>query len=684
MRRFIDVVRALIASGERTFWLAAMAVQPLLTQLLKRKYTASGTDAELERFFERHFVSGDRGESDWLAREISDQEIHDSITPATPDFLVLMLSCMVGQVDTPKLFKVNPKRYRESLAMGSVMIYMRSLIRRSARSLGKTQLEFEAIEVQHRQWGGHRDGGGKAVESAADLEPRDAVLGDAPLVSTLRELLNRKFAALRFDPDIAAKRPFVSGSAAMQADVIEVLTAYAKLRNFEIDWTSPTRIVESMPVRMLDVVLVLIISVTQGFRAGIAPALKWRHLNLRVYAHGAVSVTFDHPASSVKFGTATADDSIRHDALYSSLDGSSPTFAKYAAGTQRVNAMAEEGVQMVMSVVDVLIALLVATGRLDAGWKTDAIERLQARQAGEPGLNFADYIVVGIRGDDDYVVPMAASCGDCTAEQWAAMPGGDSQWTGPTRDLQDDDAREATAGRLCAELFAAVGWFCFSLRQLRCGWLVEEFIHAVTTGEGILPASFFERIRIHHRWANVNAMEPYIRAAINIRFYADGRVRGVDRQSFVHGHVKRVVLYNEQYARDASTGERARKFGWGWVTYADIHDGDANERWHLDNAIYDVRSPYFRDDRDDALFFNACESLFLPREYAALRAKYSALDVDAARALARNPEGRALIAASKLAARKQLDRATRDDAAKGWKTRFVKEQVGFGNTWRQQ
>ena len=77
MRRFIDVVRALIASGERTFWLAAMAVQPLLTQLLKRKYTASGTDAELERFFERHFVSGDRGESDWLAREISDQEIHD-------------------------------------------------------------------------------------------------------------------------------------------------------------------------------------------------------------------------------------------------------------------------------------------------------------------------------------------------------------------------------------------------------------------------------------------------------------------------------------------------------------------------------------------------------------------------------------------------------------------------------
>ena len=117
MRRFIDVVRALIASGERTFWLAAMAVQPLLTQLLKRTYTASGTDAELERFFERHFVSGDRGESDWLAREISDQEIHDSITPATPDFLVLMLSCMVGQVDTPKLFKVNPQRYRESLAI---------------------------------------------------------------------------------------------------------------------------------------------------------------------------------------------------------------------------------------------------------------------------------------------------------------------------------------------------------------------------------------------------------------------------------------------------------------------------------------------------------------------------------------------------------------------------------------
>ena len=77
-------------------------------------------------------------------------------------------------------------------------------------------------------------------------------------------------------------------------------------------------------------------------------------------------------------------------------------------------------------------------------------------------------------------------------------------------------------------------------------------------------------------------------------------------------------------------GGKARKFGWGWVTYADIHDGDANERWHLDNAIYDVRSPYFRDDRDDALFFNACESLFLPREYAALRAKYSALDVDAA------------------------------------------------------
>ena len=174
MRRFIDVVRALIASGERTFWLAAMAVQPLLTQLLKRKYTASSTDAELERFFERHFVSGDRGESDWLAREISDQEIHDSITPATPDFLVLMLSCMVGQVDTPKLFKVNPQRYRESLAMGSVMVFMRSLIRRSARSLGKTQQEFESIEVQHRQWGGHRDGGGKTVESAADLEPRDA------------------------------------------------------------------------------------------------------------------------------------------------------------------------------------------------------------------------------------------------------------------------------------------------------------------------------------------------------------------------------------------------------------------------------------------------------------------------------------------------------------------------------
>ena len=68
MRRFIDVVRALIASGERTFWLAAMAVQPLLTQLLKRKYTVSGTDAELERFFERHFVSGDRGESDSLGR----------------------------------------------------------------------------------------------------------------------------------------------------------------------------------------------------------------------------------------------------------------------------------------------------------------------------------------------------------------------------------------------------------------------------------------------------------------------------------------------------------------------------------------------------------------------------------------------------------------------------------------
>eukprot|EP01045_Picozoa_sp_COSAG04_P019453 COSAG04_NODE_1890_length_5298_cov_7.441239_1_plen_112_part_00 len=58
---------------------------------------------------------------------------------------------------------------------------------------------------------------------------------------------------------------------------------------------------------------------------------------------------------------------------------------------------------------------------------------------------------------------------------------------------------------------------------------------------------------------------------------------------------------------------------------------------------------------------STCESLFLPREYAVLRAKYSALDVDAARALARNPEGRALIAASKLAAARPSDAGRRGE-----------------------
>ena len=69
------------------------------------------------------------------------------------------------------------------------------------------------------------------------------------------------------------------------------------------------------------------------------------------------------------------------------------------------------------------------------------------------------------------------------------------EYDGPTRDLPNDDARGRQASRDCVALFALIGWFGFTLRMLRCGWLVEEFIHDMTVNVGMIPASFFEQVR---------------------------------------------------------------------------------------------------------------------------------------------------------------------------------------------
>ena len=84
----------------------------------------------------------------------------------------------------------------------------------------------------------------------------------------------------------------------------------------------------------------------------------------------------------------------------------------------------------------------------------------------------------------------------------------------------------------------------------------------ITLGTGLVPSSFFERVRIHNRWAEVAGMDPYIRAAVNCKTQHNGMVASFDRNSFVHGYTMRVVPFEEQYALDCDNDVTGRTLGW--------------------------------------------------------------------------------------------------------------------------
>ena len=679
---------------EQTLWLPSMSVQPAITDLLRATYTADGTDAQLLAEYDRRRNLDPDADGDWVCPEISDQAIADAFTPADPNFILLMMACLVGQVKLPKLGAVNPSQRvdgEKGWALSSLRANITTLQRRSARALGLTYKQFNDTAIVHWVWGGkdpRLERSDRMPQTVEELEPRSAVTQEAPLVHSLQQVVNRKRSALRLDPQVVSLNPHVSGAAALQFDVLSACEKYAELQNYGVDWATPESIVDTMPMVFWCVFLTLVLTITQGYRGPVATALRWPHINLRVFAHGAVSVTLDAQADGQKFGLPTFDGTFRGEAGYPSLEGADATFAKFEAGTQTPNVMAEDGVNMGLALVQLLIAFCIATGRLARDWESKAVAEAKAQKAkrssGPLGDRFAsDYVNVKVKGGaDDHIVPLALVGPGVSIAEWAAMPNQDGrEYDGPTRDLLDDDARARQASRDCVAMFALIGWFGFTLRMLRCGWLVEEFIHDMTVNVGMIPASFFERVRIHNRWSDVKAMEPYIRAAVNCRFHADGRCAGVDRRSFIHGFSLRVVGYAEQYALDVAAGVQGRELG--WVTFSDIDEAFANDRWFKDNAMYDLASPYFRVDRDDALFFSACEALFLPAAFAKLKAKYAKLEMDARASLAPNGENRVAVEEEKLRQRRALDAKVVEDVEKEWRIRFTKEQIGFGSTARQ-
>ena len=84
----------------------------------------------------------------------------------------------------------------------------------------------------------------------------------------------------------------------------------------------------------------------------------------------------------------------------------------------------------------------------------------------------------------------------------------------------------------------------------------------ITLGTGLVPSSFFERVRIHNRWAEVAGMDPYIRAAVNCKMQHDGTVASFNRDTFVHGYTMRVVPFEEQHKIDCDNDVMGRTRGW--------------------------------------------------------------------------------------------------------------------------
>ena len=168
---------------------------------------------------------------------------------------------------------------------------------------------------------------------------------------------------------------------------------------------------------------------------------------------------------------------------------------------------------------------------------------------------------------------------------------GRSAHVGPERRHSNDETRRHMSTLICIAIFDAVGWFGFTFRKLRCGWVVEEFMLEMTRGKGVVPGSWFQRMAIHNKWKRYETMDAYIQAAINCAWVGDrGRI---DRSAFMTGYSKRVVTFDEV---KKATGTGA------WTTQAELDEDDANESWHLDTAMFDIRSPYYRDDRDDGMF----------------------------------------------------------------------------------
>ena len=102
--------------------------------------------------------------------------------------------------------------------------------------------------------------------------------------------------------------------------------------------------------------------------------------------------------------------------------------------------------------------------------------------------------------------------------------------------------------------------------------------------------------------------------------------------------------------------------------------------WRLDNALYDLRSPYYRRDRDDELFFSSLHALLVEEEFARIKAKYDELAVRARAELLPTGENRVVVAARKLSRRMVVDAETVADVQHFWKVKFGKEQIGFGKT----
>ena len=94
---------------------------------------------------------------------------------------------------------------------------------------------------------------------------------------------------------------------------------------------------------------------------------------------------------------------------------------------------------MAMSIVMLLVAYCIATGRLDADWHEKAVLRAREkakRNKGADGIEReADFFHQHIRGEDDFIIPMANAMVGVSIEQWAQQPGGGSDHEGPTCDF---------------------------------------------------------------------------------------------------------------------------------------------------------------------------------------------------------------------------------------------------------